>query len=103
VLWLGIAVLSLWLARRFTHWASDGFPYPGRAVVTVVFAYVTLAIAIGLSMEFVGRLLGPAALETGGEERSPVSTAIGLSVSGLSLTLAGGTVAAILRRRHIGI
>jgi uncharacterized membrane protein len=61
------------------------------------------AIAVGLSLEFVGSVLGLAALESGGDEPSAVFTAIGLSVSGLSLTLAVVTVAAMLRRRHIRV
>lgn len=74
VAWLSISILSVRLSIRFRRWAALGFPHTTVAVATIGYAYVVLAMAIGLSLELVGSLLGTDALETSGDEPSRLFT-----------------------------
>lgn len=92
VLWLGLAVFSLWVSRRFREWRSAGFRHRDLAIGAILYAYLLFAVSFGLSLESIGGLLGIGAFEITGEAPNHVFNAIALTVSGLSLALAAASI-----------
>jgi hypothetical protein len=97
VLWLGLAALSLFLFRRFRSWTNAGFPRQGRAVATVIYAYLLFAFAFGLTLEYLAGLIGVDWLASEGDEPNRAFTAIGLTVGTIVLVVAFMTIRRIAK------
>jgi hypothetical protein len=69
ILWLGLSALSLLLFRRLQDWAAAAFARYRSAVATVVYAYLLLAVSLGLTLEHLAELLGVDWLKTGETNR----------------------------------
>ena len=101
VLWLGLSALSLFLFRRFRDWTDTGFPRRGKAVATVVYAYLLFAFAFGLALEYLAGLIGLGWLVSGGDEPNRVFTATGMAITGIVLVVATMTIRRIAVRDRV--